>query len=119
MRISDWSSDVCSSDLVPPGLRHRFAVLFQQIPPVVEQAGIDKPRHGHELIVHRVVGDQLLEMVLERLGRDVVPEVDQVAGEAARPDDVDLEDVDVGRHGGGQGQERKGTSLKSRHYYEK
>src|SRR3546814_7016348 len=42
-------------------------------------------------------------MVLERLGRDVVPEVDQVAGEAARPDDVDLEDVDVGRLGGEQG----------------
>src|SRR3546814_11218527 len=46
-------------------------------------------------------------MVLERLGRDVVPEVDQVAGEAARPDDVDLEDVDVGRLGGEPGLEER------------
>src|SRR3546814_1553312 len=35
---------------VPPGLRHRFAVLFQQIPPVVEQAGIDRSEeHKSEL----------------------------------------------------------------------
>src|SRR3546814_2699568 len=34
MRISDWSSDVCSSDLIDPGLRHdqrMFAGLLRVI----------------------------------------------------------------------------------------
>src|SRR3546814_13126777 len=40
MRISDWSSDVCSSDLIrPPVGRDRKAKL--------EQAGAASPPHGH------------------------------------------------------------------------
>src|SRR3546814_17649830 len=39
---------------VPPGLRHRFAVLFQTTPPVVTQAGLAHPLNGPQLTVPRV-----------------------------------------------------------------
>src|SRR3546814_2612570 len=57
MRISDWSSDVCSSDLLGIGLRALEAQLegveaaLRQ--PAVEGAGVEAPGH------HRV-GDRLL-----------------------------------------------------------
>src|SRR3546814_15637479 len=42
MRISDWSSDVCSSDLLEQGGRHR------RLQPRPREARIDLQFHGHE-----------------------------------------------------------------------
>src|SRR3546814_4336014 len=54
MRISDWSSDVCSSDLLPPDLPLQHGLLRHQ-PPVHEPARTDDdarrtdlPDHGPE-----------------------------------------------------------------------
>src|SRR3546814_15554485 len=36
MRISDWSSDVCSSDLLSSNILHQTAIKFR--PPITEKA---------------------------------------------------------------------------------
>src|SRR3546814_17211442 len=45
MRISDWSSDVCSSDLIPAGIAKRnpaasMAKALPKVPPAKKQAAI-------------------------------------------------------------------------------
>src|SRR3546814_2152180 len=46
MRISDWSSDVCSSDLWPCGRIHRAGYIF----PPTRDAPLDKEEMVHRLI---------------------------------------------------------------------
>src|SRR3546814_1897916 len=47
MRISDWSSDVCSSDLWPAGLRGRpSSGALRPNPPVAEQRIAPPSRHS-------------------------------------------------------------------------
>src|SRR3546814_15670739 len=61
MRISDWSSDVCSSDLLvflvllaghPDLLRHRGLRQAEQQPPL--------PHLAADMLVHRVVGGDVV-----------------------------------------------------------
>src|SRR3546814_8262373 len=52
MRISDWSSDVCSSDLHSPGNRHRLALLAGCHGAISRQKGkrrrlSSQQEHGH------------------------------------------------------------------------
>src|SRR3546814_4275601 len=73
MRISDWSSDVCSSDLEPRGLGegddrralHIAALFFQRRIHGLGQAVIDDAEHPTGL-QHRI-------NLLERLGGGVGP----------------------------------------------
>src|SRR3546814_5605242 len=64
MRISDWSSDVCSSDLAAGGLRQvaqsdrraqftqqRLRMGFTQAPGAVAQQALDLLRLGHQRLV--------------------------------------------------------------------
>src|SRR3546814_18052695 len=58
MRISDWSSDVCSSDLDPVALEHDLHPLSVLSLPVVE-AGIGMRRHDTGFVgsaAHGLVG---------------------------------------------------------------
>src|SRR3546814_3098609 len=40
MRISDWSSDVCSSDLLKAGVRQMYRIL--ETPPLADHQGRDR-----------------------------------------------------------------------------
>src|SRR3546814_10725693 len=83
MRISDWSSDVCSSDLAELHRRQRDAAL-QHRRACVEGADGFAPR----LVV--AVGLQ----ARDDLGRDVVLDLLVVGGDvAARPVEIPLADV--------------------------
>src|SRR3546814_21186224 len=44
MRISDWSSDVCSSDLLVPARLQRLDRLFREAAFKAEMAGLGRPR---------------------------------------------------------------------------
>src|SRR3546814_5420362 len=50
MRISDWSSDVCSSDLPDQGGRGPF---LQPVPPYPGTDPLELPRHALEIIDRR------------------------------------------------------------------
>src|SRR3546814_14313796 len=64
MRISDWSSDVCSSDLVPVAQRLRAierheivergisGEIGEEIPACMCAGGVPKPHHAKELPEH-------------------------------------------------------------------
>src|SRR3546814_6143406 len=53
MRISDWSSDVCSSDLLAPPPRHVGELEADHAPAVGGEAGGEE---AHEGCVHRRAG---------------------------------------------------------------
>src|SRR3546814_8159095 len=70
MRISDWSSDVCSSDLPPAGgeatcLRRRKPLLFGDIA-VMLDAGGTQPRHAdaveHALPCRQFLGTHAISL---------------------------------------------------------
>src|SRR3546814_16582694 len=50
MRISDWSSDVCSSDLFDPGIRHALAAGARRAVADVREPG---SRRAHGRADHR------------------------------------------------------------------
>src|SRR3546814_16026640 len=60
MRISDWSSDVCSSDLIPPGKTMSYAALAASIgkPAAVRAVGLANGSNPIGIVVpcHRVIG---------------------------------------------------------------
>src|SRR3546814_5812478 len=67
MRISDWSSDVCSSDLVAE--LAFAAALILLVLGHVRQAGVDRlasGRRGLEPFLHPLLGDVHLDRRLER-----------------------------------------------------
>src|SRR3546814_8573168 len=51
MRISDWSSDVCSSDLQMTGAHHVERLEAQLRPAIVQPDRVD--RNGQRLVAHR------------------------------------------------------------------
>src|SRR3546814_8781938 len=67
MRISDWSSDVCSSDLFGSQLRdlevarsrHR---RFDRV--AIDAVGVDRPRSGQADLVEPGHGDRNIEIVV-------------------------------------------------------
>src|SRR3546814_11481201 len=66
MRISDWSSDVCSSDLAAPDQRHahRGTGKKAEIAPVVEEFLVVEihPPHGRgQPAIHAVAAQRQLE----------------------------------------------------------
>src|SRR3546814_6406456 len=72
LRISDWSSDVCSSDLAPDRAFHRLAVHRDFAAGGVEQA-------GHQLHQRRLAatrgsddGDELARSEERRVGKECV-----------------------------------------------
>src|SRR3546814_11174120 len=73
MRISDWSSDVCSSDLLPPG---RFVIVDQFIDRTFAR---EKSFFGTGCVAHVSVADPVcrrlgdaLEAAANELGLDAV-----------------------------------------------
>src|SRR3546814_4065836 len=62
MRISDWSSDVCSSDLPRPRIAHDTAL--SQTPP----AGATGMSIGLLLVMHGKLGHHLLDTLGELMG---------------------------------------------------
>src|SRR3546814_1385020 len=54
MRISDWSSDVCSSDLVERQLRRAAAVGQQRDPPAARPPGVAQHLDGRRSEERRV-----------------------------------------------------------------
>src|SRR3546814_10644074 len=70
MRISDWSSDVCSSDLIEPddhGYEYRAAIRFRVQDEWLGYYFPDEVRRAH----HKVVGPQGADLV-SSLGSEVV-----------------------------------------------
>src|SRR3546814_30693 len=100
MRISDWSSDVCSSDLPGLGVCEVSVLVVRQACADVE---IDAPRHVHELQRIRLGDGE--DVALARLAR---AEIDQprgasAAGRLARPlrrPAVDAGDAAIGGDAG-------------------
>src|SRR3546814_16235065 len=93
MRISDWSSDVCSSDLVDaavqhdPGHRVDRTVVAQGRTGAGHAGEIDRRGRVHERqrYEHREAGVPLLEVLLLAPGKDP-----QVLHPGARVVDVDV-----------------------------
>ena len=71
-------------------------MLREQVLAVVQQSHAGEPRDRHQSTCHRVVLDEDWEMGFRGL-TGVRREVCQVVGQHAGPDDVDLEDIDIGR----------------------
>src|SRR3546814_15016070 len=108
MRISDWSSDVCSSDLHP-----RTADLLEQVAQRVEQHGIEA---WQSLDPRELLGDEADQYEKNRDTLDVwfdsgtthatvLGGKDQVLGgshgaELAWPADLSLEGSEIGRASG-------------------
>src|SRR3546814_4476705 len=87
MRISDWSSDVCSSDLVAPtvwawrpGRARKIAPLFRHLltllpfePPLFERWGLATTYVGHPVL------ETVAAVVSERpAGRGVAPDAPRI-----------------------------------------
>src|SRR3546814_4105496 len=72
MRISDWSSDVCSSDLLAPRSLGRSRIIF---PKLAARGGVERPHHaiarrGIENPVHRHrAGHRIAERQVDRPGQ--------------------------------------------------
>src|SRR3546814_3404543 len=79
MRISDWSSDVCSSDLA------KDAILGQRRETVVADRD--------DLVAHRIAGDMLLEFVPHGITLDIM------IGDRDRIDARRHHPVDAVKHG--------------------
>src|SRR3546814_19873712 len=70
MRISDWSSDVCSSDLVALSSGHLWCVRYVGVHPLFEQAGcrpmgLQMGRIDHQLIRLPTLGSPRSEYLVE------------------------------------------------------
>src|SRR3546814_4707710 len=82
MRISDWSSDVCSSDL--DGRSARIDQLMLELARGVHRVGID---HRHAGAQHAEDGDRILQQIWHHQGDAValfqLEIVDQPGGELA------------------------------------
>ena len=85
-----------------PIARWLLAVFFEEIPAIIKQARVDEERYGDEFPGDGVIGEQRIEMIVQFICRNIGLEIDEMIGERARPDDIDLEYVDVG---GARGQE--------------
>src|SRR3546814_16633876 len=88
MRISDWSSDVCSSDLPPPSAAGRAR-------------GAADAAQAHSFFSHL---DTNIQRILAGLGtlRDLVTDVraslaDAAARDAQRAEDEEARDTEIGR----------------------
>ena len=97
LAVADLAGDL--GQLLPRGGR-LLAIFLEQILAVVQDPGIGEPGHRDQVTVDRVVRDDRREVLVDRRLIDVLGEIDEVTGQDARPDHVDLEDVDVGRVGG-------------------
>src|SRR3546814_1888926 len=80
MRISDWSSDVCSSDLRNGGVRRLVAQRFPQARDAVALRG-GAEQHRHDEIVGEILAELLVDLgggrhlVLEQLLEQPIVEV--------------------------------------------
>src|SRR3546814_12161967 len=100
MRISDWSSDVCSSDLSAPAAPPpRAAIPHRTLGPLPDpQDGVEDRRRvggGDDIVRHDAEG--ALEMAVgpaHRPGLDDVEEAEQAEGEQHGPG------IDAGRNQG-------------------
>src|SRR3546814_6273250 len=91
MRISDWSSDVCSSDLQATGmfrLAHRLAPLGLLVRRVAEEGA--RRRELAELVAHHVLGHQDRQELLAVVNTERQPDELRHDGRAARPGLDDL-----------------------------
>src|SRR3546814_8715063 len=113
MRISDWSSDVCSSDLLRGAARHLDAV--EQIGPFAARGGVD----AIEIPARHLVAQPLLGLFVAGAVRDLHQhlfarrrlEGDVAAGIAAR--DLALPGIDIAV--ADSPADRKSTRLNSSH----
>src|SRR3546814_10495261 len=99
MRISDWSSDVCSSDLV---------ALTQRTVFVHEELGHDEQRDALDAIGR--VGGLREHQVDDIVGQVMLARRDEDLGAGDRMAAVAV------RHRAGTDQDRKSTRLNSSHY---
>src|SRR3546814_4634559 len=106
MRISDWSSDVCSSDLGEEGLAGAALVVVDDGEVLLERA-LELPGRRHQRRCRPAV-DEKDDGVVAVLAADVDPLVD-----AADPRLAGF--LDAGR-GADALQDRKSTRLNSSHY---
>src|SRR3546814_16170445 len=68
MRISDWSSDVCSSDLFCPALHEKGRVLvLHENGPLHEHLRAGDPRAGQRLRQHGPHGGRKLRVIEEQV----------------------------------------------------
>ncbi|MNF68453.1 hypothetical protein D3C84_503100 [compost metagenome] len=74
-------------------------MLVEQILAVIQQARVGEPGHAHQPTVDGGVVQLCLEIALGGVGRQHLAQVEQVIGEHAGPDHIDLDDVDIGRLG--------------------
>src|SRR3546814_12639666 len=95
MRISDWSSDVCSSDLValPAADRQLGGDVFEQrvgdaevALGVLEVDRLDLVRHGRAADIAGL--DRLLEVAQRDIAPDVAAQVDRTGVDPARSDEL-------------------------------
>src|SRR3546814_7208732 len=66
MRISDWSSDVCSSDLTIEAINHAKAA---EVPIIVAINKIDKPGANQDRVKQELLQH---ELITEDLGGDIM-----------------------------------------------
>src|SRR3546814_5509178 len=98
MRISDWSSDVCSSDLDPPS----FRIPIPESPiPALQIVTL-----GHVFVRYHLGGGPFQRLALLALALGLVDGVDVVLVDAARSN------LAQGQHGR---LDRKSTRLNSSH----
>src|SRR3546814_6585679 len=88
MRISDWSSDVCSSDLLAGTERHRrhAALGEREVVGAEEVAGFRAGVGGEAQVEALRGGDQFVQQVLLRAARSA-----EVAGRAVRVERVHVQ----------------------------
>src|SRR3546814_3752257 len=105
MRISDWSSDVCSSDLIRQDEQHQLETQPHDMAVRVDQSGDE----GLALAILFEVGAfGALVLAVEQL-LDLAFAIDDEPGEAdelavlVERDAVDVVDQRVGVRGGGEG----------------
>src|SRR3546814_7891364 len=84
MRISDWSSDVCSSDLTARDLFYRRGIRAVGVEEIVNRAGVTKPS------LYRAFAskDDLVAACLQASAMEKRAELDEVIA-AASPDPLE------------------------------
>src|SRR3546814_11191083 len=68
MRISDWSSDVCSSDLQPMAEADGLEQRARLRPRLVDAGAVEQHRQ-HHVLQRGELGQQVVELVDEQIGR--------------------------------------------------
>src|SRR3546814_2752097 len=83
VRISDWSSDVCSSELDPPVRRHRVLDLLEGVVGHVELDDIVQEARGHS---YRVSEGLVIECTVcsHELAKVDAPEVAEIGRASCR-----------------------------------